>query len=260
MMKLASYNVNGVNGRLPVLLRWLEETKPDVVCLQELKSPNEKFPLQAINDAGYKALYHGQKSWNGVAILAKKKNDMEEIARTLPGDPDDAQSRYLEAFVNGILICCLYLPNGNPAPGPKFDYKLAWFKRLDKRAKALLKKKIPVILIGDFNVIPTDMDCHKPESWVNDALFFPETKAAYKKLVDQGWMDALRTLFPTEKIFTFWDYFRNAFGRDAGIRIDHFLLSPEIAPALQKAGVDKHVRAWGKTSDHAPVWITLKTK
>ncbi len=257
-MKIATYNVNGVNGRLPVLIRWLQQSNPDIVCLQELKSPNEKFPLQAIEEAGYKAIWHGQKAWNGVAILAKKKYDLKEMGRGLPGDPLDIQSRYIEAMVNGILICCLYLPNGNPAPGPKFDYKLAWFKRLSSKARALLKKNIPVILIGDFNVIPTDLDCHKPESWVNDALFFPESKKAFKKLVDQGWTDALRTLYPDKKIFTFWDYFRNAFARDAGIRIDHFLLSPQIAGKLYKAGVDKEVRSWEKTSDHAPVWIQLK--
>lgn len=256
-MKIATYNVNGVNGRLPVLLRWLKESKPDIVCLQELKAPDDKFPEQAIMEAGYKALWHGQKSWNGVAILAKQKYDMEEVGRNLPGDADDFQSRYIEAMVNGILIACIYLPNGNPAPGPKFDYKLEWFKRLTARAKVLLKHKIPVILIGDFNVIPTDLDCHKPESWVNDALFFPESKAAFKKLVKQGWTDALRTLYPDEKIFTFWDYFRNAFARNAGIRIDHFLLSPQISNRLKKAMVDIHVRGWEKTSDHAPVWIQI---
>jgi exodeoxyribonuclease-3 len=259
-MKIATYNVNGVNGRLPVLLRWLQESQPDVACLQELKAPDEKFPLAAIEEAGYQALWHGQKSWNGVAILAKRKYTMEEVGRGLPGDPDDLQSRYIEAMVNGIWIACLYLPNGNPAPGPKFDYKLLWMKRLEERAKDLLKRKIPVILIGDFNVIPTDLDCHKPESWVNDALFFPESKAAFTKLVGQGWTDALRTLYPDQKIFTFWDYFRNAFGRDAGIRIDHFLLSPEISGDLLKAGVDKQVRAWEKTSDHAPVWIEISDK
>jgi exodeoxyribonuclease-3 len=259
-MKIATYNVNGINGRLPVLLRWLKEAKPDVACLQELKAPDEKFPLQAIEEAGYQALWHGQKAWNGVAILAKRNYSLKEVGRGLPGDPEDLQSRYIEAMVNGIWIACLYLPNGNPAPGPKFDYKLLWMKRLEARAKDLLKRKIPVILIGDFNVIPTDLDCHKPESWVKDALFFPESKAAFKKLVSQGWTDALRTLYPDQKIFTFWDYFRNAFGRDAGIRIDHFLLSPQISGDLLKAGVDKQVRAWEKTSDHAPVWIEIKDK
>jgi exodeoxyribonuclease-3 len=256
-MKIATYNVNGINGRLPVLLRWLAETSPDVACLQELKAPEEKFPLQAIQDAGYHAIWHGQKSWNGVAILAKKKYDIMESLRGLPGDPTDEHSRYIEATVNGILIGCLYLPNGNPAPGPKFDYKLAWFKRLNTYAKKLLKKDIPVILAGDFNVIPTEMDCHKPESWKDDALFFPESRKAYKQLVDQGWTDALRTLYPDDKIFTFWDYFRNAWGRNAGIRIDHFLLNDELATKLKSAGVDREVRGWEKTSDHAPVWIEV---
>jgi exodeoxyribonuclease-3 len=256
-MKIATYNVNGVNGRLPVLLRWLEETKPDIVCLQELKSPYEKFPFNAIKNAGYLALWHGQKSWNGVAILSRV-GEIREVRRALPGDPEDLHSRYLEAEVNGLIIGCLYLPNGNPAPGPKFDYKLKWFKRLTAHAKKLLALEVPVILVGDFNAIPTEMDCHKPESWVKDALFFPETRAAYKNLVAQGWTDAIRKLYPKEKIFTFWDYFRNAFARDAGIRIDHFLLSPQLKKRLQEGGVDKYVRGWEKTSDHAPVWIEIK--
>jgi exodeoxyribonuclease III len=256
-MKIATYNVNGVNGRLPVLLRWLQESKPDIVCLQELKAPKEKFPLNAINDAGYNAIWHGQKSWNGVAILAK---DMEirEIRNSLPGDPNDMHSRYIEAIVHDILIGCLYLPNGNPAPGIKFDYKLKWFRRLRAHAKKLLAHEVPVILAGDFNVIPTELDAYKPESWVKDALFFPESRAEYKKLVEQGWTDALRKLYPKEKIYTFWDYFRNAYARDAGIRIDHLLLSPNIKKRLRAAGVDREVRGWEKTSDHAPVWITLK--
>jgi len=256
-MKIATYNVNGVNGRLPVLLRWLEEAKPDIVCLQELKSPYEKFPLNAIKNAGYAALWHGQKSWNGVAILSRV-GEIREVRRALPGDPEDLHSRYIEAEVNGIIIGCLYLPNGNPAPGPKFDYKLKWFKRLTAHAKKLMALEVPVILVGDFNAIPTEMDCHKPESWVKDALFFPETRAAYKNLVDQGWTDAIRKLYPKEKIFTFWDYFRNAFGRDAGIRIDHFLLSSQLKRRLLSGGVDKYVRGWEKTSDHAPVWIEIK--
>src|SRR5688572_22517540 len=256
-MKIATYNVNGVNGRLSVLLRWLKEAKPDVVCLQELKAPFEKFPEQSINDAGYHAIWHGQKSWNGVAILSRYGKP-EEVRRALPGDPEDLHSRYIEARINGLVIGCLYLPNGNPAPGPKFDYKLKWFRRLSSKARTLLKKQIPCMIVGDFNVIPTDLDCHKPQSWMKDALFFPESKAAYKKLVDQGWTDALRTLYPDKKISTFWDYFRNAFIRDAGIRIDHFLLSPQLAGKLYKAGVDRHVRSWEKTSDHAPVWIQLR--
>lgn len=255
-MKIATYNVNGVNGRLAVLLRWLEETQPDVVCLQELKAPQDKFPEKAINEAGYQAIWHGQKQWNGVAILSKFP--IEEIGRALPGDPDDVQSRYLEAMVGGIVIACLYLPNGNPAPGPKFDYKLGWFKRLHERAATLLQFKTPVILVGDFNVMPTELDVYKPERWVNDALFKPETRAAFQVLLQQGWTDAIRTLYPDEKIYTFWDYFRNAYGRNAGLRIDHFLLSPELQGKLVSGGVDRAVRGWEKTSDHAPVWITLK--
>jgi exodeoxyribonuclease-3 len=257
-MKIATYNVNGVNGRLPVLLRWLEETQPDVACLQELKAPNEKFPLMDINAAGYHAIWHGQKSWNGVAVLAKQEHNLKEVTRGLGGDPEDEQSRYIEATVNGLLICCLYLPNGNPAPGPKFDYKLKWFERLTQRSKELLEKKQPVIITGDFNVMPTELDVYKPERWVEDALFRPETRAAFHKLMEQGWTDAIRTLYPNEVVYTFWDYFRDAFGRNAGLRIDHFLLSPEVAPQLKAAGVDKFVRSWEKTSDHAPVWIELK--
>ena len=256
-MKIATYNVNGINGRLPVLLRWLEETKPDVVCLQELKAPQEKFPKAAIREAGYGAVWHGQKSWNGVAILARG-TEPHETRRGLPGDPDDQQSRYIEAAVNGILIGCLYLPNGNPAPGPKFDYKLDWFKRLTKHAAHLLAQDMPVILAGDFNVMPTELDVYKPERWAEDALFRPETRAAFQKLMAQGWTDALRELHPDERIYTFWDYFRNAYGRDAGLRIDHFLLSPQIGPRLKAAGVDREVRSWEKTSDHAPTWITLR--
>ena len=258
-MKIATYNVNGVNGRLNVLLRWLNEAKPDIVCLQELKAPNEKFPLQAINDAGYEAKWHGQKSWNGVAILSRV-GEIEEIRRVLPGDPEDSHSRYIEAIVNKIVIGCLYLPNGNPWPGPKFDYKLKWFNRLTLHAKKLLAQEVPVALIGDFNVMPTELDVYKPERWVNDALFRIEVRDAYNKLIAQGWTDAIRKLYPKEKIYTFWDYFRNAYQRDAGLRIDHFLLSPQLKPKLINAGVDKHVRGWEKTSDHAPVWIELKDK
>ncbi len=255
-MKVATYNVNGVNGRLPVLLRWLEETKPDVVCLQELKAPQEKFPEQAILDAGYNAIWHGQKSWNGVAILARNL-PIQELKRGLPGDPEDEHSRYIEALVNGVVIGCLYLPNGNPAPGPKFDYKLSWFERLITHASGLLATGQPVILTGDYNVIPTEIDVYKPERWLEDALFRPETRIAFKTLVDQGWTDAIRKLFPEEKIYTFYDYFRNAYGRDAGLRIDHFLLSPKIDKRLITAGVDRNVRGWEKTSDHCPVWIEL---
>ncbi len=257
-MKIATYNVNGINGRLPVLIRWLKKAKPDIVCLQELKSPDEKFPLKAINDAGYNAIWQGQKSWNGVAILSKF--EIKELRCGLPGDPGDEHSRYIEAIINKMVICCLYLPNGNPYPGPKFDYKLKWFKRLTAHAKKLLTHDVPVILIGDFNVMPTEMDVYKPERWINDALFRKEVRVAFKKLVAQGWTDAIRKLYPKEVIYTFWDYFRNAYARNAGLRIDHFLLSKHFSKRLKNGGVDKEVRGWPKTSDHAPVWIEIKDK
>ncbi|RYY40453.1 MAG: exodeoxyribonuclease III [Chitinophagaceae bacterium] len=256
-MKIATYNINGINARLPVLLRWLEEQQPDVACLQELKKQQEDFPLEAINNLGYEAIWHGQKSWNGVAILSRVGTPVE-IRRGLDGDPEDVQSRYIEADVAGIRIGCLYLPNGNPAPGPKFDYKLAWMQRLNDHAKGLLKSKKPVVLTGDFNVIPTPKDAYKPERWTGDALFFPESREAFAKLLKQGWTDAVRHLHPDETIYTYWDYFRNAFSRNAGIRIDHFLLSDELVPRLKAAGVALDVRGWEKSSDHAPVWIELK--
>ncbi len=255
-MKIATYNVNGINGHLPVLLRWLQESRPDIVCLQELKAPEEKFPLEAISNAGYNAIWHGQKSWNGVAILARNMA-IQEVCRALPGDDEDMNSRYIEAIVNKTLIGCLYLPNGNPAPGLKLDYKMAWFKRLRAHAKELLKHDVPVLLAGDFNVMPTELDVYKPEKWVDDALFRPEVRKEFKTLIDQGWTDAIRKLYPGESIYTFWDYFRNAYGRNAGLRIDHFLLSPHFDKKLRAAGVDKHVRGWEKTSDHAPVWIEV---
>jgi exodeoxyribonuclease-3 len=258
-MKIATYNVNGVNGRLPVLLRWLNEKSPDVVCLQELKAPQEKFPEDAIKDAGYHAIWHGQKSWNGVAILSKNERP-EEVRRTLPGNDEDTHSRYIEAIIKGITIGCLYLPNGNPAPGPKFDYKLKWFERLTKHASDLLAAGKPVLLTGDYNVMPTELDVYKPERWVKDALFRPEVRDAFKTLVSQGWTDAIRKLYPDQVIYTFWDYFRNAYERNAGLRIDHFLLNPEIEKRLVAAGVDREVRGWEKTSDHAPVWIELSEK
>lgn len=255
-MKIATYNVNGVNGRLAVLLRWLEEARPDVVCLQELKAPDERFPLAAIEQAGYGAVWHGQKSWNGVAILARGAEPVE-TTRGLPGDALDLHSRYIEAAVQGVIIGCLYLPNGNPAPGPKFDYKLSWFDRLSSRAQQLIDSALPVVLAGDYNVMPTELDVYKPERWVDDALFRPEVRQAYSRLVDQGWTDALRSLHPEERIYTFWDYFRNAYGRDAGLRLDHLLVAPALAGRLVSAGVDRHVRGWEKSSDHAPTWIEL---
>ncbi len=258
-MKIATYNVNGINGRLPVLLRWLKKARPDVVCLQELKAPQERFPREAIEKAGYGAVWQGQKSWNGVAILSRGQ-EPQETRRGLPGDPADPHSRYIEAAVNGILVGCLYLPNGNPWPGPKFDYKLAWFRRLQAHGRKLLKLKQPAILAGDFNAIPSDLDVYKPENWTNDALFRPETRTAWAALVKQGWTDALRHLHPDARIYTFWDYFRNAWPRNAGLRIDHLLLNDVLAKRLTRAGVDSEVRGWAKTSDHAPVWIELAEK
>jgi exodeoxyribonuclease-3 len=257
-MKVATYNVNGISSRLPVLLRWLAEAAPDIACLQELKAADEKFPKSALSEAGYQALWHGQKAWNGVAILSRGEPP-RETRRGLPGDPDDTHSRYIEAVVGGITVGCLYLPNGNPAPGPKFDYKLKWFRRLNDYAQTLLARGGPVVLAGDYNVIPTEQDAYKPERWVDDALFFPESRAAYRELLDQGWTDALRAFYPHETLYTYWDYFRSAFARNAGIRIDHLLLSPDLAPRLAAAGVDKGIRALEKTSDHAPTWVELKS-
>ena len=256
-MKIATYNVNGVNGRLPVLLKWLAQEQPDIVCLQELKAPQEKFPEQAILDAGYNAIWHGQKSWNGVAILARGL-DIKETRRGLPGDEEDLHSRYIEAFVGGIIIGCLYLPNGNPAPGPKLDYKMSWFQRLTAHAKELLSYDLPIVLVGDYNVMPTENDVYKPERWVDDALFRPEVREAFHDLISQGWTDAIRKLYPTETIYTFYDYFRNAYARDAGLRIDHFLLNPTLEERLIAAGVNRDVRGWEKSSDHCPVWIQIK--
>jgi exodeoxyribonuclease-3 len=240
-----------------VLLRWLSEARPDIVTLQELKAPRERFPAEAIAAAGYEAIWHGQKSWNGVAILSRCGTPIE-TRRGLPGDPDPSQSRYIEAAVAGVVIAGLYLPNGNPRPGSRFDYKLAWFDRLHAHAADLLASKAPVVLAGDFNVMPTELDVYKPERWVDDALFAPEVRAAYAALVAQGWTDAIRTLHPGERIYTFWKYWRGAFERDAGLRIDHLLLSPAIAKRLVAAGVDREPRGWDKTSDHAPAWIELR--
>jgi exodeoxyribonuclease III len=255
-VKIATFNVNGVNGRLPVLLRWLAQAKPDVVCLQELKAPQEKFPEAAIRAAGYGAVWHGQKSWNGVAILARGAEPIE-THRGLAGDPDDSHSRYIEAAIDGVLVGCLYLPNGNPAPGPKFDYKLGWFERLISHAAELIASDQPVVLAGDYNVMPTDLDVYAPERWVDDALFRPEVRDAFHRLIAQGWIDALRSLHPNERIYTFWKFFRNAWARNAGLRIDHLLLSPSLANRLVAAEVDREVRGWEKTSDHAPTWIEL---
>ena len=237
-------------------MRWLKQAAPDVVCLQELKAPQEKFPEAAIREAGYGAIWHGQKSWNGVAILTRA-GAPTGVRRALPGDPDDVHSRYIEAKLDGLVVGCLYLPNGNPAPGPRFDYKLRWLERLTAHAAELVASGTPVILAGDYNVIPTDLDVYKPERWVDDALFRPEVREAYQRLLAQGWTDALRSLHPGERVYTFWDYFRNAYARDAGLRIDHLLLSPSAASHLEAANVDRDVRGWEKTSDHAPTWVAL---
>jgi exodeoxyribonuclease-3 len=258
-MRIATFNVNGVNGRLPLLLRWLHEMRPDIVCLQELKAPDEKFPEAPIRAEGYGAVWHGQKAYNGVAILGRGVKPIE-TRRLLPGDPDDSHSRYIEAAIGGILVGCLYLPNGNPAPGPKFDYKLRWFDRLLSHAADLLALKQPVVLAGDYNVMPTDLDVYAPERWADDALFRPEVRDAYHRLLAQGWADAVRTLHPGERIYTFWKFFRNAYTRNAGLRIDHLLLSPALAPRLVAAGVDREVRGWETASDHAPVWIELRAE
>ncbi|MDN3551628.1 exodeoxyribonuclease III [Mucilaginibacter aquaedulcis] len=256
-MKIASYNINGINGRLENLLRWLKETGPDVVCLQELKCEDHKFPKQALLEAGYHAIWQGQKSWNGVAILSRY-GQIQETRRGLDGDPDDKHSRFLEAFINGIVIGCLYLPNGNPFPGPKFDYKLKWIKRLNAHGRKLQGFGLPVALIGDYNIMPTELDTYKPEKYVHNALFRPEARKLWRELLKTGWTDAIRTLFPDERIYTFWDYLRNAYGRNAGLRLDLFLLDPMLAQRLQSAGVDNEVRGWEHSSDHAPVWIQLK--
>lgn len=256
-MKIATYNVNGINGRLPVLLKWLSQAKPDIVCLQELKAPQEKFPIEEINAAGYQAIWKGQKSWNGVAILSKG-HEITEVQNSLPGNKDDVQSRYIEAIINKMVICCLYLPNGNPYPGEKFEYKLEWIKRLKKRANELIKMELPAILIGDFNIIPEEIDVYKPEKWIDDALFRKEVRKSFADLQKKGWIDSLRILNPGKQIFTFWDYMYHSYDRNAGMRLDHILISPYLASSLENSGVDSSVRGWEKTSDHAPVWITLK--
>jgi exodeoxyribonuclease-3 len=256
-MKISTFNINNVNRRLPNLLRWLRAAKPDVVTLQELKSPDNDFPISAINKAGYGAVWRGQKTWNGVAILARNVEPV--LIRTeLPGDRDDNEARYIEAAVNGIIISSIYLPNGNPQPGPKFDYKLDWFKRLKSHAAKFIKQDMPVVLAGDFNVAPAALDIYPTKSWDRDALIQPKSRAAFKSLVTQGWCDGIRMLYPSEPMFTFWDYKRNRWPRDAGLRLDHILLSPAISPRLIKGGVDRNVRSEESASDHAPVWIVLK--
>ena len=255
-LRIATFNVNGVRARLGHLLEWLRREQPDIACLQELKAPDESFPLADVQAAGYGAAWHGQRSWNGVAILARDAQP-EEIRRGLAGDPDDTHSRYLEASAHGVTVGCLYLPNGNPQPGPKFDYKLAWFERFITHAAELHAAGGPVVLAGDYNVVPTDFDIYNPASWRKDALLQPESRECYARLLEQGWTDALRTLYPDERIYTFWDYFRQHWPRNSGLRIDHLLLSPALAPRLRAAGVDRWVRDLPGASDHAPTWITL---
>ncbi len=258
-MKIATFNVNGITARLPRLLEWLAETSPDVVCLQELKTSDETFPAAALRDAGYSAAWHGQKGFNGVAMLARG-DDLVERRRGLPGDPDDTHSRYLEATTHGLVVASIYLPNGNPQPGPKFDYKLAWFDRLAEHAASLVAGAQPVVLAGDYNVVATDEvgDIYSPRSYLNDALLQPATRSAYRRLLEQGWTDSIQHLHPGKPLYTYWDYFRNRFPRDAGLRIDHLLLNAPAAARLESAGVDRFVRARDKPSDHAPAWITLQ--
>jgi exodeoxyribonuclease-3 len=254
---LATFNINNVNRRLPNLIEWLGERKPDVACLQELKADQNSFPADELARAGYRAVWQGQRTWNGVAILARGAEPI--LTRTsLPGDPQDTQARYIEAAVNGILIACIYAPNGNPQPGPKFDYKLVWHERLRLHATTLKKTGAPVVLAGDYNVAPTDIDIYPTKSYVDNALVQPESRAAFKKLLGKSWTDALRQKYPDERVYTFWDYKRMRWPRDAGLRLDHFLLSPPAAERLADAGVDRDVRGRDGASDHAPVWIRLR--
>ena len=255
-MKIATFNINNINKRLPNLLGWLQASAPDVVCLQELKAAQRDFPHDALARAGYAAAWVGQKTWNGVAILARGTEPV--VTRTaLPGDAADTQSRYLEAAVNGVLVASLYAPNGNPQPGPKFAYKLAWLARLARHAGSLLKSGAPVVLAGDYNVVPTPFDIYPTRSWDDDALIQPESRAAFARIVRQGWTDAIRTVHPDQPMYTFWHYMRNRWGRDAGLRLDHLLLSPQLAARLRAAGVDRAVRGAPNASDHAPAWIEL---
>jgi exodeoxyribonuclease-3 len=255
-MKVATFNINNINRRLPNLLTWLKRAKPDIVALQELKSTDDGFPRAAIEKAGYGAVWHGQRTWNGVAILARHA-DPVLIRTALPGDHSDREARYIEAAIKGVIVTSLYLPNGNPQPGPKFDYKLDWFRRLRAHAAKFIRQDIPVVLAGDYNVAPTALDIYPTKSWDKDALIQPKSRAAFQALIRQGWTDAIRTHHPTEPAFTFWDYKRNRWRRDAGLRLDHLLISPALAPRLKQAGVDRVVRGEEGASDHAPAWVTL---
>jgi exodeoxyribonuclease III len=256
-MKIATFNINNVNKRLSNLLAWLGAAKPDVVCLQELKAADNRFPKAEIEAAGYGAAWRGETSWNGVAILARDAEPVVTMTE-LPGDPADTQSRYIEAAVNGVLIASLYAPNGNPQPGAKFKYKLAWLDRLARHAATLHAADVPIVLAGDYNVVPTERDIYPTKSYAKNALVQPESRAAYRRILDQGWVDAIRSLHPDAPMYTFWDYMRNRWPRDAGLRLDHLLLSPKAAKRLESAGVDREVRGEPDASDHAPAWIVLK--
>ena len=258
-LKLATFNVNGIGTRLPHLLAWLEREQPDIVALQELKAMDQAFPAAQVEQAGYGAIWQGERSWNGVALLGRDTVPVES-RRGLPGDRSDRQSRYLEAAIHGVIVAGLYLPNGNPQPGPKFDYKLKWMQRLVRHAASLVELPHPVALIGDFNVIPTDEDIYDPKGWRKDALLQPEVRVEYARLLDQGWMDALRHVHGEERIYTFWDYFRQHAERDRGLRIDHLLLNPVLANRLVDAGVDRWVRLQEKASDHAPTWVEVRAR
>ena len=256
-MRIASFNINGVKARLPRLLEWLEETRPAVACLQEIKSQDEGFPAHEFEAIGYHAIWHGQKGFNGVAILADGVAPLE-VQRGLPGDPTDEHSRYIETEVFGVRVACIYLPNGNPVPGPKFDYKLAWMERLRTRMRELRNGEIPTVVIGDFNVIPEDKDVWSPAAMTADALMQPQSRDAYARLLNDGWTDAIDVLNPRGGVWTFWDYQAGAWQRDHGFRIDHALLSPELADRLAAAGVDKEYRGRERASDHAPMWVELR--
>lgn len=255
-MKIATFNVNNVNKRLPNLIAWLKSSKPDIVCLQELKADQADFPEVALRKAGYSAAWVGQRTWNGVAILSRR-SEIVVTRRKLPGDAKDVQSRYLEAVIDGIIVVCLYAPNGNPRPGPKFDYKLAWLRRLNRHAVTLRKTGAPVVLAGDFNVVPTADDIYPTKSWDKDALVQPEARRLFAALLAKGWTDALREMYPDKAPYTFWTYWRGRFERDAGLRIDHLLLDPLMADRLEKAGVDRKIRGKADASDHAPAWIIV---
>jgi exodeoxyribonuclease III len=255
-MKIATFNINNINKRLPHLLSWLRTAKPDVACLQELKAAESEFPERDIAKAGYRSAWVGERSWNGVAILSRKEPVVTR--RSLPGDPNDRQGRYIEAAIGGIVVACLYAPNGNPQPGPKFDYKLAWMKRLNRHARTLLKSGAPVVLAGDFNVAPTPLDIYPTTSWDKDALVQPQSRKAFAALLAQGWSDSIRDLYPKERLYTFWTYWRNRYERDDGLRLDHILLNSVLRDRLKRAGIDRVVRGKAEASDHAPAWIVLK--